>query len=189
MTKNISLSVNQSIERQNLERQSLERKNTDQSASEDSDSSQPDDASPMLTCDATGEYEDKAAQQETKRQAAVRWLLFLAGGLALLLGIIGILLPVMPTAPFVILAAACWAKSSERFHGWLIEHRYLGKYVRNWQDHRAIPKQAKWLAWAMMCVSATGLFLTLPTDMQWMAYVVAVVYVLVIVWMARLPNA
>lgn len=56
----------------------------------------------------------------------IRYLLIACGGISLLLGIIGIFLPLLPTTPFVLLSAACWAKASPRFHRWLHRHRYFG---------------------------------------------------------------
>ena len=64
------------------------------------------------------------------KHASLRWLYLILGGLFFGLGVIGALLPVMPTAPFILLAAACWARGSERFYLWLINHRFMGKYIR-----------------------------------------------------------
>lgn len=78
------------------------------------------------------------------------WLLF--GFLALGLGIIGIVLPVLPTTPFILLAAFCFAKSSERFHTMLVEHRIFGPLIKDWNKNGAIKPQAKMLAVCMMAV-------------------------------------
>ena len=106
----------------------------------------------------------------------VRWTFVILGWLFFVLGIIGVLLPVMPTAPFILLAAGCWARSSRRFHFWLINHKYFGKFVRDWENNHAVPLYAKWLATIMMTISTTMLFFNIPTDMIWMAWLVAVVY-------------
>ena len=82
----------------------------------------------------------------TLRQA----LLVAAGLLALGLGLIGIVLPGLPTTPFVLLAAACFARASPRLHCWLIRHRYLGPMVRDWEAHRSLPVRVKWIAISMM---------------------------------------
>ena len=80
----------------------------------------------------------------------VRGLLWLAGSVSLALGIVGIVLPGLPTTPFVLLAAACFAKASPRLHGWLTRHRYLGPMVRDWEAHRSLPLRIKWISTTLM---------------------------------------
>lgn len=119
----------------------------------------------------------------------VRWTFLIMGIIFFGLGIIGVVLPVMPTAPFILLAAGCWARSSRRFHFWLINHRFFGKFVRDWDERRAVPRYAKFLATIMMALSSTMLFFRLPSDMLWIAWVIAVVCSAVAIYLFRLPDA
>lgn len=70
--------------------------------------------------------------------------LYAAGGFLLTgLATLGIFLPLLPTTPLLLLAAACFAQSSEKYHRWLTEHRIFGPTIRNWQKNRTIPKKSK----------------------------------------------
>lgn len=76
----------------------------------------------------------------------MRGLWLTAGMLFLGLGLLGVLLPVLPTTPFLLLAAGCFAKSSPRLHGWLLGHPLFGPPIRNWEENGAISRPAKRLA-------------------------------------------
>jgi uncharacterized membrane protein YbaN (DUF454 family) len=86
------------------------------------------------------------------RSRTVRWLLWLAGSVSLALGLIGVVLPGLPTTPFVLLAAACYAKASPRLHGWLLHHRFLGPMVRDWETNRSLTRRTKTIAQVSMVV-------------------------------------
>ena len=70
-------------------------------------------------------------------------ILLFAGILSVGLAIVGIVLPLLPTTPFLLLAAACFARSSDRLYRWLITHKQFGPYIENYRTHRAIPRRAK----------------------------------------------
>jgi hypothetical protein len=82
----------------------------------------------------------------------MRTLWLAAGLLALGLGLLGVVLPVLPTTPFLLVAAACFAKSSPRLHGWLLAHPAFGPPIRNWEENGAISRPAKRLAVGSMAV-------------------------------------
>ena len=96
----------------------------------------------------------------------VRSLFWVLGAIALGLGILGIFLPVLPTTPFVLLAAACWARASPRFHRWLHQHHYFGPMVQNWERNRSVPRRAKYLAYSMMTASCLMLLWRFPGTLQ-----------------------
>lgn len=83
---------------------------------------------------------------QVHRSRWVRGLLWVAGTLALVLGLIGVLLPGLPTTPFVLLAAACYAKASPRLHAWLLNHRLTGPLLRDWEAHRSLSRRTKTIA-------------------------------------------
>jgi uncharacterized membrane protein YbaN (DUF454 family) len=74
------------------------------------------------------------------------------GLIFLALGGIGVLLPLLPTTPFVILAAACFARSSPRMHGWLLRSKVFGPLLADWEKNRCVSRNVKLLALVMMAV-------------------------------------
>ncbi|HEC17257.1 MAG TPA: DUF454 domain-containing protein [Sedimenticola sp.] len=75
-----------------------------------------------------------------------KYLLILIGCIFVGLAGLGAVLPVLPTTPFLLVAAACFAKSSERLYCWLLDAPLFGPLIRNWRETRSIPRQAKRLA-------------------------------------------
>lgn len=84
-------------------------------------------------------------------------LLIVAGFMSLSTGVIGIFIPLLPTTPFLLLAAACFLKSSKRRYNWLIGHRVFGKYIENYIKYRAISKTSKIVSivilWTVIIIS------------------------------------
>ena len=87
------------------------------------------------------------------RTGLVRWLLLAAGVICTILGAIGAFLPVLPTTPFLLLAGACFVRSSPTFHQRLLNNRIFGPYVAQWQRSRTIPPEAKRKAYGLVCVT------------------------------------
>ena len=82
-----------------------------------------------------------------------RYLLIGLGSIFLGLGVLGVILPILPTTPFVLLAAACYARSSERLHEWLLSNRVLGPSMREWDENKSIGSGAKITAILMIVAS------------------------------------
>ena len=73
----------------------------------------------------------------------IRGILIASGTLFVVLGIIGIFLPILPTTPFLLLAAVCYARSSDSFYNGLMNNRFFGNYIRNYMEGRGIPIKVK----------------------------------------------
>ena len=83
----------------------------------------------------------------------VRWLFTLLGLVALALGALGVVLPVLPTTPFVLLAAACFARSSPRLHRWLLRSRVFGPTIQRWQENHCVSRRTKLVAFGLIAVT------------------------------------
>lgn len=93
----------------------------------------------------------------------VRAIYLTAGFAALILAVVGIVLPVLPTTPFVLLAAACFARSSKRFHDMLLANRIAGPIIREWVEHRSIPRRVKRWVYLLLALSFGSSILVMPS--------------------------
>ena len=116
----------------------------------------------------------------------MRAVLIVCGTLCVALGTLGIFLPLLPTTVFLLLAAACYARSSERFYRKLIENRYLGAYIRNHREGRGMRRRDKVLTLVMLWggIGATSIW---SVDALWLRLVLAGIAISVTVHVARLP--
>lgn len=107
----------------------------------------------------------------TIRQTFINLLLKALGFMFVGLGLAGVFLPLLPTTPFLLLAAGCFARSSPAFHDWLLTHRLLGPYIRDWERDRSIPLAAKVTAVSMMAASLSWMVFAsnAPAIAGWMA--------------------
>jgi len=96
-----------------------------------------------------------------------RWAYLVFAWAMLLLGLIGVVLPGLPTTPFILLSAWAAARGSRRLHDWLHAHALFGPMIRDWEATGAVSRKAKWAATASMLVCAVIMFLTAPK--WWMA--------------------
>ena len=87
-------------------------------------------------------------------------LLITSGSVCVALGVVGIVLPLLPTTPFLLLAAVCYAKSSQRFYHWLLTNRWCGEYISNYRAGRGITRRHKTITLALLwgTISTSALF-------------------------------
>lgn len=117
----------------------------------------------------------------------LRWILICCGWVSIVAGVVGIFIPLLPTVPFLLLAAACFARSSGRFHGWLVEHNHLGPLIRDYLDGGGIPLRVKRMAIGMIWISvpaSTFLFVTVA----WVQVVLITIAAGVTLYLLRLPT-
>ena len=102
-----------------------------------------------------------------------KWLLEICGLAAVGLGVFGIFLPLLPTTPFLLLAAACFFRSSDRLYNWLIHHRWFGRTIRQYREHKAVSLQTKLatllLLWITLAISG------MVIDVLWLRLVLLLV--------------
>jgi uncharacterized membrane protein YbaN (DUF454 family) len=102
---------------------------------------------------ADRDTESLRSEVHESRSRPVKGMLVASGTGCVALGVIGVALPLLPTTPFLLLAAACYAHSSERFYIWLLTNRLFGQYIRDWRESRGIPLSTK--IWVIALMLAT----------------------------------
>lgn len=108
--------------------------------------------------------------------ALKKYLLIAAGSICLFLGICGLLLPLLPTTPFLLLAAACFFRSSDRMYRWLIHHRLFGRPIRAYRQFRAVSIRAKIVSLLLLwvCIISSSLFFVTDTWIRVTLVIIAV---------------
>ena len=114
-----------------------------------------------------------------------RTILIIIGWLAVVLGTIGVVLPLLPTTPFILLAAWCFARSSPRFHQWLLYRSWFGGDLRHWQRYRAMPPGAKSRA-IIVILLTFGVSLWL-VNMMWIRLLLLVILGGLLIFLWRIP--
>lgn len=130
---------------------------------------------------------DYSHEVRLHRSRIVRHLLAIAGTFSLGLGIVGIFLPLLPTTPFLLLAAICYANSSEKFYNWLMNHRFFGSYIRNWRRYGAIPLKAKIVAIVLIVVTI-GSSIVFVIPLLGVKILLGCIGLAVIVYLLRMPT-
>lgn len=118
----------------------------------------------------------------------MRYVFLCLGWFFVTLGVIGAFLPVMPTTPFLLLAVACFARSSPKLEAWLMEHKTFGPPLKNWRERGAISRRAKIMAISLMALSYAGFwFGSHPSG--WLAALVAAFMIGPAIFMLTRPSA
>ena len=99
------------------------------------------------------QQEPEINNENITSQKVVRVLFFVAGSVSLALGSIGIVLPVLPTTPFLLLALACYCRSSKRMTKWVLTNKYFGGYIRRYKEGKGIPLKTKIIALAALWIT------------------------------------
>ena len=113
--------------------------------------------------------------------ASVKIILTIIGLLSLGLGVAGIFLPLLPTTPLLLLAAWCFIRSSSRLYDWLLNHPYLGEYIRNFRENKAIPLRVKVVSVAMIWLTI-GYCIVAVVEEYWWAQVAMLELAAAITW-------
>lgn len=154
------------------------------SAKNPSINNEPEDPATDANSRTVVDYSDEV---RAHRSPVVRWLLIASGTISLGLGIAGIFLPVLPTTPFLLLTAACYANSSVRFYNWLMNQRHLGPYIRNWRIHGTIPLRAKIVAITLLVVTmGTSIVFFIP--LLPVKILIGVIGAVVVIYLLRMPT-
>jgi len=133
------------------------------------------------------QLEPKTTKEPKTSQKIVRALFFVAGTITFVLGAVGIVLPVLPTTPFLLLALGCYFRSSERMTRWMLTNRYFGKYIRNYKEGKGIPLKTKIFALTIlwMAIGYSALFIIPILILQIILFAIAAG---VTIHLTRLPT-
>ena len=116
-----------------------------------------------------------------------KMIYLIIGHLCLILGIVGAFIPVLPTTPFLLLAAFLYSQSSPKLHNWIISHKYLGPPVKDWQDRGVIGLKAKMIA-TVMIVLVIGLRFPSLAVNTWIKVSATIILMAVLIFIWTRPS-
>jgi uncharacterized membrane protein YbaN (DUF454 family) len=128
-----------------------------------------------------------SAEVREHRSRFMRLLYLALGTVCLGLGILGAILPLLPTTPFILLSAACYARASNRFYNCLLNNRLFGPMIREWRRHRSIPFRIKITSIVLMAVTL-GVSIVLFVPNPYLQSALAAVGVGLAVYLYRIPS-
>lgn len=139
-------------------------------------------------------HRDRAAVERRNRKVyaqamkrLIKALLIVSGTLCIALGMLGMIVPLLPTTPFLLLAAICYARSSDRFYHWLITNRWCGDYIRNYREGRGIPLKQKVLTILVLWLTI-GSTMCLATAQLWVRLILLGIAVGVTVHLMKIKT-
>ncbi|MCL0034999.1 YbaN family protein [Dehalococcoidia bacterium] len=129
----------------------------------------------------------KTSQKDMHRSRILRTCLMAAGIFFVALGTVGIFLPLLPTVKFFLLSAICFARSSERFHHWLLSNRWFGSHIKNYYEGRGISLRQKITVLSLKVLAAGYLGIFVLDHIVWRMILVLVV-IGISIYILRLPT-
>lgn len=110
------------------------------------------------------------------------------GLISLSLGILGVLLPLLPTTPFVLLSAGLFAKGSTRLHHWLLNHKMFGKLIKDFHENKTIPLHAKIIAISMLWSSILYAIIVVASGKLWLQILLAAIATAVTIHISKYKS-
>lgn len=122
-----------------------------------------------------------------KTGSVKRALLTVSGTLCVTLGVFGIFLPVLPTTPFLLLAAMCYSRGSERFYHWLMTNRWLGEYIKNYREGKGMPLKQKALTILFLWLTI-GYVVGFVVSLRWVKVILLGIAIGVTIHLVRMKT-
>lgn len=143
--------------------------------------------SDLTDIEDNGETEELREQVHESHSRLVKILLIVVGSISVGLGVMGILLPVLPTTPFLLLAAICYSHSSERFYVWLLTNRFFGQYIRDWRENKGLTYLTK--LWVIIVLAVTmGISIVFFIPLFWVKVILVLIGVFITFYILSLPT-
>jgi len=134
------------------------------------------------------QQEPEISNENTTSQKVVRILFFVAGSVSLAIGTIGIVLPILPTTPLLLLALACYCRSSKRMTKWVLTNKYFGSYIRRYKEGKGIPLKTKTVALTALWITISYSAIFIVNNWWAVQLILLAIAIAVSIHILRLPT-